>query len=62
MTKHRKRNQSERKREELARKAEQARARAEEASLIAPKRPPDEFSVRAKNSGHRKKTADKWNQ
>lgn len=22
----------------------------------------DDFSVRAKNTGHRKKTADKWNQ
>ncbi len=25
-------------------------------------RPQDEYSVRAKNSGHGKKTADKWNQ
>jgi len=27
-----------------------------------PKRPQDVESVRAKNAGHKKKTADKWNQ
>ncbi len=36
--------------------------RAEERSLEAADRPQDEMSVRAKNSGHKKKTADKWNQ
>jgi hypothetical protein len=30
--------------------------------LLRPERPPDEYSVRAKSSGHGKKTADKWNQ
>jgi hypothetical protein len=33
-----------------------------ERELIADERPQDEFSVRAKNTGHKKKTADKWNQ
>jgi hypothetical protein len=33
-----------------------------ERELIADDRPQDEFSVRAKNTGHKKKTADKWNQ
>ena len=46
----------------VERKREQSRARAEEQSLIAPERPPDQLSPRAKNSGHGKKTADKWNQ
>jgi hypothetical protein len=51
-------------REALHRKDEAARARAEaeERSLMGADRPPDEMSVRAKSSGHRKKTADKWNQ
>lgn len=52
----------ERLRESLDRKAEEARVRAEEHSLIGPDRPQDETSIRAKNSGHGKKTADKWNQ
>jgi hypothetical protein len=30
--------------------------------MLRPERPPDEFDVRAKSTGHRKKTADKWNQ
>ena len=30
--------------------------------LLGPERTQDDFSVRAKNSGHKKKTADKWNQ
>jgi hypothetical protein len=30
--------------------------------LARPERTQDDFSVRAKNSGHKKKTADKWNQ
>ena len=29
---------------------------------LGPDRVQDDFSVRAKNSGHGKKTADKWNQ
>jgi len=51
-------------REAVDRKAEEAaaRARAEQESLVAPDRQPDQLSVRAKNSGHGKKTADKWNQ
>ena len=43
-------------------KRDEARARAEEESLAAHERPQDELSVRAKGSGHGKKTADKWNQ
>jgi hypothetical protein len=54
--------QQERMREALDRKDEQARARAEEDSLAARERPQDEMSIRAKSSGHGKKTADKWNQ
>jgi hypothetical protein len=30
--------------------------------LLRPDRTQDDFSVRAKNTGHKKKTADKWNQ
>jgi hypothetical protein len=29
---------------------------------LAPERTPDDFDVRAKSTGHGKKTADKWNQ
>ena len=43
-------------------KRTEARLRAEEESRLAHERPQDESSVRAKNSGHGKKTADKWNQ
>ena len=46
----------------VERKREQSRARAEEHSLISDERQPDQLSVRAKSSGHGKKTADKWNQ
>ena len=35
---------------------------AEPRQLIQKGTPPDVTSVRAKGSGHRKKTADKWNQ
>jgi hypothetical protein len=49
-------------REAVDRKAEDARALAEEDSLAAPERRPKQMSVRAKSSGHRKKTADKWKQ
>ncbi len=54
--------QAERMREAVERKAEDARARAEEESLESRERPVDESDVRAKSSGHKKKTADKWNQ
>jgi hypothetical protein len=30
--------------------------------LLGRDRQQDDFSVRAKNTGHKKKTADKWNQ
>ena len=30
--------------------------------LLEPSRTQDDYSVRAKNTGHGKKTADKWNQ
>jgi hypothetical protein len=30
--------------------------------LARAERTPDDLSVRAKNTGHKKKTADKWNQ
>jgi hypothetical protein len=33
-----------------------------EAEVVAARTPQDVSSVRAKNSGHKKKTADKWNQ
>ena len=54
--------QAERMREAVDRKAQEARVRAEEESLESPERPMDESDVRAKSSGHKKKTADKWNQ
>ena len=48
--------------EALRRKAAEAKAKAEQEKLVSPERPQDEYSVRAKSSGHGKKTADKWNQ
>jgi hypothetical protein len=54
--------QLERMREAVDQKNEEARARAEEHSLEASDRPQDVESIRAKSSGHKKKTADKWNQ
>jgi hypothetical protein len=33
-----------------------------EAELAGTDRTPDDYSVRAKSTGHGKKTADKWNQ
>ena len=33
-----------------------------EAELAGTDRGPDDYNVRAKSSGHGKKTADKWNQ
>jgi hypothetical protein len=54
--------QLERMREAVDRKAEEARVEAEEESLAGADRPQDELDVRAKSTGHKKKTADKWNQ
>jgi hypothetical protein len=54
--------QQERMREAVDRKNQEARARSEEQSIVADDRQQDQLSVRAKNSGHGKKTADKWNQ
>ena len=54
--------QEHRMREAVDRKSEEARARAEQQSLAGPDRQQDQMDVRAKNSGHGKKTADKWNQ
>jgi hypothetical protein len=54
--------QMERVRQWLQRKNEASRTNAEQHSLIAHDRPHDEANVRAKSSGHGKKTADKWNQ
>ena len=36
--------------------------RSPEEEQLSPERTQDDFSVRAKNTGHKKKTADKWNQ
>lgn len=65
----RREQQLERMREAVDRKAEAARAQAEEtrvqaeeASLAGADRPQDELDARTKSSGHKKKTADKWNQ
>jgi hypothetical protein len=54
--------QQRRLREAVDRKAQEARMRAEEESLDGADRPQDEADVRAKSTGHKKKTADKWNQ
>ena len=54
--------QLERMREALDEKNEEARLRSEEHSIEAANRTQDVESVRAKGSGHKKKTADKWNQ
>ena len=54
--------QLDRAREALAEKADEARAKAEEDKLASAERTPDDQSVRAKSTGHGKKTADKWNQ
>jgi hypothetical protein len=55
-------HQLERMRESVDRKAQEARVRSEQESLTAGDRQPEQLSVRAKSSGHKKKTADKWNQ
>jgi hypothetical protein len=54
--------QQQRMRDAVDRKSEEARVQAEEESLVGHDRQQDQLSVRAKNSGHGKKTADKWNQ
>jgi hypothetical protein len=54
--------QQQRLRDAVDRKAEEARAKAEEDALAATDRQQEQMSVRAKNTGHKKKTADKWNQ
>jgi hypothetical protein len=54
--------QRERMREAVDRKNEEARVRSEEHSLETANHLSDVESVRAKSSGHKKKTADKWNQ
>jgi hypothetical protein len=46
----------------LEEKREEAEARAEEHQLEEASRPQDVESPRAKSTGHKKKTADKWNQ
>ena len=56
-------DQKERENEERAREgAAEASAEANEDQLADADRTQDTQSVRAKNSGHGKKTADKWNQ
>jgi hypothetical protein len=57
-----KREEQQRLRDAVDRKSEEARAQAEEESLVATDRQQEQLSVRAKNTGHKKKTADKWNQ
>jgi hypothetical protein len=54
--------QQQRLQDAVQRKSEEARAKAEEDSLAATDRQQEQMSVRAKNTGHKKKTADKWNQ
>jgi hypothetical protein len=46
----------------VERKRQEARAKAQKDQLDSAERPQGERSVRAKSTGHRKKTADKWNQ
>jgi hypothetical protein len=58
-------NRQQRRNEQFGRaEAERREAQAEqqERKLIADDTPPDVTSVRAKSTGHGKKTADKWNQ
>lgn len=54
--------QSQRMRAALDRKADESRMQAEQESLAPDDRNPEQLSVRARGSGHGKKTADKWNQ
>jgi hypothetical protein len=43
-------------------RAAAASADAQEQKLTDTDESPDSYSVRAKSTGHKKKTADKWNQ
>ena len=52
----------ERKNAEARERSKASRLQQEEDSLSGHDRPQDEIDPRAKNSGHKKKTADKWNQ
>jgi hypothetical protein len=54
--------QLERMREAVERKDEDASAKSEEQSLDSRERPQEAINPREKSSGHKKKTADKWNQ
>ena len=54
--------QEQRVREVLKEKQDEARVRAEENQLNGSDRTQDDPDPRTKNSGHKKKTADKWNQ
>jgi hypothetical protein len=49
-------------RDGVERKNEEARVAAEERSLQSSERPQEAIAPRQKSSGHKKKTADKWNQ
>jgi hypothetical protein len=46
----------------MARFGKGTRAQDVQPKVVDPATPPDVTSVRAKSSGHGKKTADKWNQ
>ena len=54
--------QREKAEEALRQKQEESRVKAEEEKLRAHERPQDVGDPRAKNTGHKKVTADKWNQ
>jgi hypothetical protein len=54
--------QQERFREVVEEKKEEAAASAHEKQLVDTDESQDTYSVRAKSTGHGKKTADKWNQ
>ena len=54
--------QVDRAREVLEEKQQEARAEAERRQLRGHDRPQDVPDARTKSSGHKKKTADKWNQ
>jgi hypothetical protein len=55
-------HQLQRTREAVERKGKAARAQAKEESLASSERPQEAIDPREKSSGHKKKTADKWNQ
>ena len=58
----RREHQLERMRGAVERKEKAAKAEAEEQSLDSSERPQEAIDPREKSSGHKKKTADKWNQ